>query len=130
MLDSGGLDCVRELAGRGGGELVGAAEAGRGGVPPPLSDPATPSRGLWRAGPAPLTSLLEISLLSPVASTVAWTTQSMLSALVHSGSLGSYWPIIAFVVPSMRDSPRSKCKEMSRQIRNRGMPATGRRDRY
>ena len=49
MLDSGGLDCVREVV----GGLVGGAEAGRGGVPPPPEGSWTPSRGLWRAAPAP-----------------------------------------------------------------------------
>ena len=68
MLDSGGLDCVREV----GGALWEQQRREEEGSRHPLSDPATPSRGLWRAGPAPLTSLLEISLLSPVASTVAW----------------------------------------------------------
>ena len=66
MLDSGGLDCVREVV----GGLVGGAEAGRGGVPPPPEGSWTPSRGLWRAAPAPLTSLLGISVLSPVSSSM------------------------------------------------------------
>ena len=68
MLDSGGLDCGREV----GGGACGSSRGGKRRGPATPSDPATPSRGLWRAGPAPLTSVLEISLLSPVASTVAW----------------------------------------------------------
>lgn len=99
---------------------MGGAEAGRGGVPPPPEGSWTPSRGLWRAAPAPLTSLLGISLLSPVSSSVTEDHVSSALCFGHSGSSGSYWPLTAFVVLFMKDSPRSKCKEMSRPGRNRG----------
>lgn len=59
MLDSRGLDCMREV---GGGALWEEQRQDEEGSRHPLSDPVTPSHGPWRAAPAPLTSLLRISL--------------------------------------------------------------------
>lgn len=60
MLDSRGLDCVREVVV--GGALWEEQRQDEEGSRHPLSDPVTPSHGPRRAAPAPLISLLRISL--------------------------------------------------------------------
>lgn len=106
--------------GGGGGALWEEQRQDEEGSRHPLSDPVTPSHGPWRAAPAPLTSLLRISLWAPSPAQWPRTTQSSALCSGPLGFLGRYWPLTAFVVPFMQDSPRSKCKEISRQSRNRG----------